>query len=198
MLKPLTMFGLLLGVFGFILGADPGYRLNLIIGLFLYDFFAESTKVGVTSLHARGFLLTHARCPSWILIVTSLSNPLITLIVFSAAMAGFLAVSGRPPGLIALAAYGAYAAPLVAIVTVIELGSVSKAFWLPAMRRETVREHVLGARRRKRDERLQVLDSVSFAVEPGEAVAIMGRNGILLEGGRIVMTMPRRGLRNGM
>jgi lipopolysaccharide transport system permease protein len=110
------MFVLLLGVFGFIFGADPDYRLNLIIGLFLYDFFAESTKVGVTSLHARGFLLTRARCPSWILIVTSLSNPLITLLVFSVAMAGFLAWSGRPPGLLALTAYGAYAAALVAIV----------------------------------------------------------------------------------
>jgi ABC-type polysaccharide/polyol phosphate transport system ATPase subunit len=62
-------------------------------------------------------------------------------------------------------------------VAVIELDSVSKAFWLPAVRRETVREHVLGALRRQRYERLQVLDGVSFAVDRGEAVAIMGRNG---------------------
>src|SRR5918994_1321776 len=70
MLKPLTMFVLLMGVFSFVFGADPDYRLNLIIGLFLYDFFSESTKAGLTSLHARGYLLTRAGCPSWILVVT--------------------------------------------------------------------------------------------------------------------------------
>jgi ABC-type polysaccharide/polyol phosphate transport system ATPase subunit len=60
---------------------------------------------------------------------------------------------------------------------VIQVDAVSKAFWLPAIRRETVREHVLGALRRQRYERLQVLDGVSFTVARGEAVAIMGRNG---------------------
>ena len=45
------------------------------------------------------------------------------------------------------------------------------------MRRETVREHVLGVFEPRRFERLQVLDRVSFAVQRGEALGIMGRNG---------------------
>src|SRR4029078_4916251 len=66
LLKPLMMFVVLTAVFSFLF-RDPTYKLNLIVGLFLWDFFAEGTKVGLTSLAAKGFLLTKARCPSWIL-----------------------------------------------------------------------------------------------------------------------------------
>ena len=70
LLKPLTMFVMLMAVFSLLFASDPNYKLNLIIGLFLWDFFAEGTKAGLMSLNSRGFLLTKARCPAWILIVT--------------------------------------------------------------------------------------------------------------------------------
>ena len=60
---------------------------------------------------------------------------------------------------------------------VIEVEGVSKTFWIPSARRETVREHVLHLLRPRQFERLDVLDSVSFDVRPGEALGIMGRNG---------------------
>ncbi len=60
---------------------------------------------------------------------------------------------------------------------VLELSGISKAFRIPTVRRETVREHVLGALQPRRFERLQVLDDVSLAVRRGEALGIMGRNG---------------------
>ena len=53
LLKPVTMFLVLMGVFSFVFAADPNYKLNLIVGLFLWDFFAESTKVGLGSLQDR-------------------------------------------------------------------------------------------------------------------------------------------------
>jgi ABC-type polysaccharide/polyol phosphate transport system ATPase subunit len=62
-------------------------------------------------------------------------------------------------------------------MSLIEVSEVSKAFWIPSVRRETIREHVLGALHRRRFERLQVLDAVNLAVRPGEALGIMGRNG---------------------
>ena len=62
-------------------------------------------------------------------------------------------------------------------MSVIEVDAVSKAFRIPTVRRDTVREHVLGVLEPRQFERLQVLDRVSFRVEPGEALGIMGRNG---------------------
>jgi ABC-type polysaccharide/polyol phosphate transport system ATPase subunit len=60
---------------------------------------------------------------------------------------------------------------------VLDLVSISKAFRIPSIRRETVREHVLGALNPRGFERLEVLRDVSLAVRQGEAVGIMGRNG---------------------
>ena len=79
LLKPLTMFLSLLAIFSFVFSTEPNYRINLLIGLFLWEFFSESTRVGVVSLAQKAFLLTKAKFPGWIAVVTSVSNPLITL-----------------------------------------------------------------------------------------------------------------------
>jgi ABC-type polysaccharide/polyol phosphate transport system ATPase subunit len=62
-------------------------------------------------------------------------------------------------------------------MALVEVQDVSKSFRIPSVRRETVREHLFGLLRPRRFEELRVLDSVSFAVERGETVGIMGRNG---------------------
>jgi ABC-2 type transport system ATP-binding protein len=62
-------------------------------------------------------------------------------------------------------------------MTLIDIDKVSKAFRIPSVRRETVREHVLGLFQPRHFDRLQVLDSVSFQVRRGETLGIMGRNG---------------------
>ena len=46
LLKPFTMFFVLLTVFSLVFRTAPTYKLDLLIGLFLYDFFAETTKTG--------------------------------------------------------------------------------------------------------------------------------------------------------
>jgi homopolymeric O-antigen transport system permease protein len=116
LLKPLTLFGVLIAVFSFIFRSDPNYSLNLIIGLFLWDFFAEGTKVGLTSLAAKGFLLTKTRFPKWVLVATSLSNPLFTVLVFLAAMIATSAASGRLRSPWAVALVIAYLLQLCLIV----------------------------------------------------------------------------------
>ena len=83
LLKPLTMFLVLLAVFSYVFASEPQYKLDLIIGLFLYEFFQESTKAGLLSIRAKGYLLTKARFPPWIVVVTSASNAVITLALFS-------------------------------------------------------------------------------------------------------------------
>jgi lipopolysaccharide transport system permease protein len=123
LLKPLTMFVLLMGVFSFLFASNPDYNLDLIIGLFLWDFFAESTKTGITSLHAKGFLLAKAKCPSWILVVTSISNAVITLALFVLIIVIFLIGAGRMPSAGGMAMFVVYCLTFMAIVIGFSLGS---------------------------------------------------------------------------
>jgi homopolymeric O-antigen transport system permease protein len=116
LLKPVSMFVVLMGVFSFLFASNPTYKLNLIVALFLWEFFVEGTKSGLASLYARGFLLSKARVPSWILVVTSISNSVITLGVFSMVIVVFLTAAGHPPTGTALVAFAGYCAALAAIV----------------------------------------------------------------------------------
>ena len=59
----------------------------------------------------------------------------------------------------------------------IELDKVSKAFRIPSVHRQTIREHLLGMLEPRRFQSLQVLDGVSVEIRRGETVGIMGRNG---------------------
>jgi lipopolysaccharide transport system permease protein len=97
LLKPMVMFVALTAVFSFIFGNDPNYGLNLVIGLFLWDFFAEGTKSAMVALHAKGYLLTKARLPSWIFVVASVSNAVITLLAFTLVLIVFMTATGRLP-----------------------------------------------------------------------------------------------------
>ena len=54
---------------------------------------------------------------------------------------------------------------------------MSKAFDIPSVRRDTVREHLFGIFEPRRVERLRVLDNVSLHVHRGDTLGIMGRNG---------------------
>src|SRR5438876_9289798 len=62
-------------------------------------------------------------------------------------------------------------------MALIEVDNVSKAFRIPSVHRQTIREHLLGMFEPRRFQTLQVLDGVSIDVPRGEALGIMGRNG---------------------
>jgi ABC-type polysaccharide/polyol phosphate export permease len=116
LLKPLTMFLVLMGVFSFVFSNTPQYRIGLILGLFLYEFFQEGTRTGLESLRAKGYLLTKAKFPSWVIVVTSISNAVITLTLFSVVLITFLTLSGRSPSLTAVGLYVWYLLHFWAIV----------------------------------------------------------------------------------
>ena len=122
LLKPLSMFLVLTVVFSLVFQSEPNYRLNLLIGLFLWDFFAEGTKTGLTALHAKGFLLSKARFPSWILVATSISNALVTIAVFSLIVLVFLNVTGRPPSPVSFALYLGYVIVMGVLIIGFSLG----------------------------------------------------------------------------
>lgn len=121
--KPVTMFVCLMAVFSFLFASDPAYKLNLIIGLFLWDFFASGTTAGLGSLDAKRFLLTKTRCPSWILVVTSISNSIITLLVFILLLILFLIGAGHAPSPLEVASFLAYCLALAGIVIGFSLAS---------------------------------------------------------------------------
>jgi homopolymeric O-antigen transport system permease protein len=116
LLKPLSMFLVLLSVFSYVFAGEPQYRLDLIIGLFLYEFFQDATKTGLLSLRAKSYLLSKARFPSWILVLASASNAVITLLVFSVVLIMFLAASGHAPSPAAVGLYLVYLVHFFAIV----------------------------------------------------------------------------------
>jgi lipopolysaccharide transport system permease protein len=116
LLKPLTMFLVLLAVFSYVFAGEAQYKLDLIIGLFLYEFFQEATKTGLLSLRAKGYLLTKAKFPSWVVVLTSASNAVITLLLFSVVLLAFLALTGRSPAPGAVGLYALYLVQLFAIV----------------------------------------------------------------------------------
>jgi ABC-type polysaccharide/polyol phosphate transport system ATPase subunit len=60
---------------------------------------------------------------------------------------------------------------------VIEASNLIKRFRIPSVRRDTLREHALDLFRPRHYETLTVLDGISFAVQRGETIGIMGRNG---------------------
>lgn len=123
LLKPLVMFLVLLVVFSFVFHSEPHYRQNLIVGLFLYDFFSDATKTALVSLHAKGYLITKARFPRWIIVVTSLSNAVITLGVFVLFVVIFLTGSGNPPSVAAIALFFWYQVHYVLMVIGFGLGA---------------------------------------------------------------------------
>lgn len=108
LLKPFTMFVVLLSVFSFLFMSEPRYRVNLVIGLFLYDFFGEATKTGLQSLHAKGFLLGKVKFPTWVAVMASVANAAITLGIFATVIAAFtIGSKGAVPvsGFLLFAAY---------------------------------------------------------------------------------------------
>ena len=96
LLRPLSMFIILQAVFSLIFTTQPTYRFNLLIGLFVWDFFVEGSKAGLAALVQKGHLLTKARVPTWLLVVASSSNALITLAAFVVMIVSALIIAGRP------------------------------------------------------------------------------------------------------
>lgn len=123
LLKPAAMFAVLVTVFSLVFPTEPTYKLDLIVGLFLFDFFTDATKTGMTALSSKAFLLTKARLPRYLLVLTSMTNALITLAVFATVVIGYLALAGRAPSPAAVAAFCAHLLSFTGIVVGISLST---------------------------------------------------------------------------
>ncbi|CAN5609467.1 hypothetical protein BH23GEM9_BH23GEM9_23360 [soil metagenome] len=122
LLRPLSMFVALTLIFSLVFASQPNFVLNLLIGLFLYEFFSEGTKAGLVSLYAKGYLLTKTRFPYWIVIPISSVNALIILVVFSTALLLYLAMTGRFPDPLPLMLFFGYAMLMWLIILGVAFG----------------------------------------------------------------------------
>jgi lipopolysaccharide transport system permease protein len=90
LLKPFMMFIVLMSVYSYLFASQPRFRVNLLVGLFLYEFFTEATRFGLTALYSKGYLLCNAKIPLWALVVSALSNAIITLSIFATVVVLFI------------------------------------------------------------------------------------------------------------
>jgi lipopolysaccharide transport system permease protein len=121
LLRPLALVLVLMGVFAFVFGNRPSYTTYLVTGLLLYDFFTDATKAGLNSLLSKSFLLNKTVAPVWIIVVTSISNAVITVLTVWAVFLGVLTLTGRGPSPVALALMLFYGLHYVVIVVGISL-----------------------------------------------------------------------------
>jgi lipopolysaccharide transport system permease protein len=122
LMKPVAMFVVLYRVFHFLFHGNS-YMMNLLVGLFLWSFFSEATPVGLASMLNKRFLITRASFPRWIIVVTSLSNALLTLSIYSVGLVAVAAIEGRPLTFLGLCAFGLYLLLYVMIVAGFSLGT---------------------------------------------------------------------------
>jgi ABC-2 type transport system permease protein len=82
LLRPLLMFLILYIVFAKFLkiGADvPHYPIYLLLGIVLWQFFADMTNQSLSSVVGRGDLIRKIRIPRWMIVLTSSVSALINL-----------------------------------------------------------------------------------------------------------------------
>lgn len=82
LLKPLLMFAILYFVFGHLLKIGSSiehYAVYLLLGIVLWNFFAEATSQGLSAIVARGDLIRKVNFPKYIVVISGTISALINL-----------------------------------------------------------------------------------------------------------------------
>lgn len=78
LLKPFLSFLILFIIFGYLFGkSDPNYRLNLLIGLILFQFVNEATTRGMSSLIDRESIILKVNFPRAIAVMAPIINAVV-------------------------------------------------------------------------------------------------------------------------
>lgn len=118
-LKPLLTFLIIFLVFSRIFKSnDPYYHLNLLLGILIYSFFAESTLQGIKALFEKSTIILKVNFPKVITIFASTTNSLISLIFGFLVFISFWFIEFSPNSLI----YIPYFFFLICTLTVLIIG----------------------------------------------------------------------------
>src|SRR5262245_61299929 len=84
LLRPTFLFAILYVVFVYFLKTGrgiPHYAVYLLLGIVLWNFFEEMTKLSLTSVVDRGSLIRKIKIPNWIIVLSSSISALINLML---------------------------------------------------------------------------------------------------------------------
>lgn len=97
LIKPLLLFGVIYLVFSvFMQSPIQNYPVYLLLGIILWNFFAEATLIGMNSLMAKRDLVTKIFFPRAIIIFASTISSLVTLLLNLLIFFIFMLISGVP------------------------------------------------------------------------------------------------------
>lgn len=97
LLRPLFMFAILYLIFGVVFNAGatiPHYPAYLLLGILLWNYFAEVTNSGVTAIVSKGDLLRKLNFPKYVIVLAGSISALINLVINFAVLAIFLVIGG--------------------------------------------------------------------------------------------------------
>lgn len=96
LLKPLFLFVIMYIVFGMLvkLGSIEHYAVYLLLGIVLWNFFAEATNQGLNSILSRGDLMRKINFPKYIIVLSTTISALINLTLNLLIVAVLMVVNG--------------------------------------------------------------------------------------------------------
>lgn len=97
LLRPLFMFAILYLIFGVVFNAGatiPHYPAYLLLGILLWNYFAEVTNNGVSAIVSKGDLLRKLNFPKYVIVLAGSISALINLVINFAVLAIFLVIGG--------------------------------------------------------------------------------------------------------
>jgi ABC-2 type transport system permease protein len=101
-LKPLFMFAVLYVLFVYIAPIGKGiphYGISLLLGIVFWNFFAEATMIGATSVVAHGDLIRKISIPRYLVVLASSASAMINLLLSMVVVIIFAAFNGVFPSI---------------------------------------------------------------------------------------------------
>lgn len=96
LLRPLFMFAILYLIFGVVFNAGqdvPHYPVYLLLGILLWNYFAEVANGGITAVVGKGDLLRKLNFPKYIIILAGSASALINLLIGFVVLALFMIIN---------------------------------------------------------------------------------------------------------
>lgn len=104
LLKPLFLFAIMYFVFGMLmkLGSIQHFSVYLLLGIVIWNFFAEATSQGLGSIVERGDLIRKVSLPKYIIVLSTTISALINLLLSLVIVGIFMIFNGVEVHMVAL------------------------------------------------------------------------------------------------